>query len=65
LVGWVALKKVRLRELYLRAKDSKKLVGVMGMTFEVVVSKEGQVTIPVALRKKFKIETGTRLEVVE
>jgi AbrB family looped-hinge helix DNA binding protein len=32
---------------------------------EVVVTKKGQTTIPVKLRKKFKIEEGTRLEVVE
>lgn len=32
---------------------------------EVVVSKKGQTTIPARLRKKFKIEEGTRLEVVE
>ena len=35
------------------------------MTFEVVVTKKGQITIPARLRKKFKIEEGTRLEVVE
>ena len=35
------------------------------METEVVVSKKGQTTIPVRLRKKFKIEEGTRLEVVE
>jgi len=32
---------------------------------EVVVTKKGQTTIPVRLRKKFKIEEGTRLEVIE
>jgi AbrB family looped-hinge helix DNA binding protein len=32
---------------------------------EVVVTKKGQTTIPVRFRKKFKIEEGTRLEVVE
>jgi AbrB family looped-hinge helix DNA binding protein len=32
---------------------------------EVVVTKKGQTTIPARLRKKFKIEEGTRLEVVE
>jgi len=31
----------------------------------VVVKKKGQTTIPVRIRKKFKIEEGTRLEVVE
>jgi AbrB family looped-hinge helix DNA binding protein len=32
---------------------------------EIVVKKKGQATIPVRIRKKFKIEEGTRLEVVE
>jgi len=32
---------------------------------EVVVTKKGQTTIPVRLRKKYKIEEGTRLEVIE
>lgn len=32
---------------------------------EVVVTRKGQTTIPAKLRKKFKIEKGTRLEVVE
>jgi AbrB family looped-hinge helix DNA binding protein len=32
---------------------------------EIVVKNKGQATIPVRLRKKFKIEAGTRLEVVE
>jgi AbrB family looped-hinge helix DNA binding protein len=35
------------------------------METEVVVTKKGQTTIPAKLRKKFKIEEGTRLEVVE
>ncbi len=35
------------------------------METEVVVTKKGQTTIPARLRKKFKIEEGTRLEVVE
>lgn len=35
------------------------------MTTEVVVTRKGQTTIPVQLRKKFKIEEGTRLEVIE
>ena len=35
------------------------------MELEVVVTKKGQTTIPAKLRKKFKIEEGTRLEVVE
>jgi AbrB family looped-hinge helix DNA binding protein len=32
---------------------------------EIVVKKKGQTTIPVRIRKKFKIEEGTRLTVVE
>ncbi len=35
------------------------------MESEVVVRKKGQTTIPVRLRKKFRIEEGTRLEAVE
>jgi AbrB family looped-hinge helix DNA binding protein len=35
------------------------------MENEVVVTKKGQTTIPARLRKKFKIEEGTRLEVIE
>lgn len=35
------------------------------MTIEVVVTRKGQTTIPAKLRKKFKIEQGTRLTVVE
>ncbi|HSQ48449.1 MAG TPA: AbrB/MazE/SpoVT family DNA-binding domain-containing protein [Candidatus Deferrimicrobiaceae bacterium] len=35
------------------------------MESEVVVTKKGQTTIPARLRKKFKIEEGTRLEVIE
>ena len=35
------------------------------MESEVVVTKKGQTTIPVRLRKKYKIEEGTRLEVVD
>ena len=35
------------------------------MTFEAIVTKKGQITIPAKLRRKFKIEEGTRLEVVE
>jgi AbrB family looped-hinge helix DNA binding protein len=35
------------------------------MTTEVVVTRKGQTTIPAKLRKKFKIEQGTKLEVVE
>jgi AbrB family looped-hinge helix DNA binding protein len=32
---------------------------------EVVVTKKGQTTIPVRLRRKYKIEEGTRLQVVD
>jgi len=32
---------------------------------EIVVKKKGQTTIPVRIRRKFKIEEGTRLEIVE
>ena len=35
------------------------------METEIVVKKKGQTTIPVRIRKKFKIEEGTRLQVVE
>jgi AbrB family looped-hinge helix DNA binding protein len=32
---------------------------------EVVVTKKGQTTIPVKLRRKYKIEEGTRLAVID
>jgi AbrB family looped-hinge helix DNA binding protein len=32
---------------------------------EIVVKKKGQTTIPARIRKKFKIEEGTHLEVIE
>jgi AbrB family looped-hinge helix DNA binding protein len=35
------------------------------METEVVVTRKGQITMPAKLRAKFKIEKGTRLEVVE
>jgi AbrB family looped-hinge helix DNA binding protein len=35
------------------------------MTDEVVVTRKGQTTIPVSLRKKYRIEEGTRLNVVD
>ena len=35
------------------------------MATEVVVTRKGQTTIPAKLRKKFKIQQGTRLEVIE
>jgi AbrB family looped-hinge helix DNA binding protein len=34
------------------------------METEIVVKKKGQTTIPVRIRKKLKIEEGTRLEVI-
>ena len=34
-------------------------------TNEVTVTKKGQTTIPVKLRKKYKIEEGTRLQVLD
>lgn len=35
------------------------------MTYEVIVTRKGQTTIPVELRKKYRIEEGTRLEVID
>jgi AbrB family looped-hinge helix DNA binding protein len=35
------------------------------MKSEVVVTKKDQTTIPARLRKKFKIQEGSRLEVIE
>jgi AbrB family looped-hinge helix DNA binding protein len=35
------------------------------MENEVVVTRKGQTTIPAKLRKKFKIDEGTRLQVIE
>lgn len=35
------------------------------MKSEVVVTRKGQTTIPAELRMKYKIEEGTRLEVIE
>jgi AbrB family looped-hinge helix DNA binding protein len=32
---------------------------------EIVVKNKGQTTIPVRIRRKFKIQEGTRLEVLE
>lgn len=36
----------------------------MSMT-EVSVTKKGQITIPVTLRRRFRIEEGSKVEVVE
>ena len=35
------------------------------METEIVVKKKGQTTIPVRIRRKLKIQEGTRLEVIE
>ena len=35
------------------------------MEGEVVVTRKGQTTIPVTLRRKYKIEEGTRLAVID
>lgn len=35
------------------------------MESEVVVTRKGQTTIPAKLRAKYRIEEGTRLEVIE
>ncbi len=35
------------------------------MEHEVIVTRKGQTTIPIELREKYKIEEGTRLEVVD
>ena len=37
----------------------------MKLENEVVVTRKGQTTIPVKLRAKYRIEKGTRLEVVD
>ena len=38
---------------------------VKGMKNEVVVTRKGQTTIPAKFRMKYRIEEGTRLEVIE
>ncbi|MFQ6073733.1 MAG: AbrB/MazE/SpoVT family DNA-binding domain-containing protein [Candidatus Bathyarchaeia archaeon] len=35
------------------------------MEYEVVVTRKGQTTIPAEIRKKYGIEEGTRLEVID
>jgi AbrB family looped-hinge helix DNA binding protein len=35
------------------------------MEHEVIVTRKGQTTIPVELRAKYRIEEGTRLEVID
>jgi len=42
-----------------------KVVRRRNMKNEVVVTRKGQTTIPAQLRIKYKIEEGTRLEVIE
>jgi AbrB family looped-hinge helix DNA binding protein len=37
----------------------------MKLENEVVVTRKGQTTIPIKLRVKYKIEEGTRLEVID
>ncbi len=37
----------------------------VGLKAEVVVTRKGQTTIPVKLRRKYKIEEGTKLEVID
>ena len=38
---------------------------VLKLESEVVVTRKGQTTIPVKLRLKYKIEEGTRLQVID
>ena len=35
------------------------------MTAEVAVTRKGQVTIPIKIRRKFKIEENSKVEIVE
>jgi AbrB family looped-hinge helix DNA binding protein len=48
----------RFKTLQMRSNTGKE------METEIVVKKKGQTTIPVRIRKKLKIEEGSRLEVV-
>ena len=41
------------------------VVGSQVAEAEVVVTKKGQTTIPVKLRRKYKIEEGTKLAVID
>jgi len=43
----------------------RKVLRVKSMESEVVVTRKGQTTIPVRLRIKYRIEEGTRLEVID
>jgi len=38
---------------------------MVSMTCEVVVTRKGQVTIPVELRRKFRIEESSRVQIIE
>jgi AbrB family looped-hinge helix DNA binding protein len=38
---------------------------VVTIAREVVVTRKGQTTIPASIRKKYRIEQGTRLEVID
>jgi len=44
---------------------SRKMETVEVFEAEVVVTKKGQIIIPVKLRRKYKIEEGTKLEVID
>ena len=35
------------------------------MSYEVLVTRKGQITIPAKLRKKYKIQEGSRLKVID
>ena len=52
----------RWEDLYVLLIDSTTMTKLEN---EVVVTRKGQTTIPVRLRQKYKIEEGTRLEVIE
>ncbi|MGD0495642.1 MAG: AbrB/MazE/SpoVT family DNA-binding domain-containing protein [Candidatus Bathyarchaeia archaeon] len=42
-----------------------KCTTVTRLEHEAVVTRKGQTTIPARLREKYKIEEGTRLQVIE
>ena len=42
-----------------------KVIRAIKLENQIVVKKKGQATIPVKVRRKYNIEEGTRLEVVE
>jgi AbrB family looped-hinge helix DNA binding protein len=37
----------------------------LAMTQEVVVTRKGQTTIPIELRRKYKVEEGSRMQVLD